>query len=70
MAKEPFRTKVIVHEHADGQKHLSCYDPLTGREFKASGALKGQYSVDQQIRATKEQLERAGNRVEVKEVRR
>lgn len=61
MAEKP-EARIIVKPGPEGRREISCYDPVTGRE-SATGLRGG----DQEIRQIKETLERAGNRVTVKE---
>lgn len=55
--------RIIVKPGPEGQREISCYDPATGREV-ATG-LKGG---EKEIRQIKESLEKAGNRVTVREL--
>jgi hypothetical protein len=59
----------IVVGKADGQgRHeILCHDPVTGRDVK-TGLAVGRDQVESNVRQLKETLERAGNRVTVKEV--
>ena len=55
--------RIIVKEGAKGNQEISTYDPVSGREI-ATGLKGGEREVHQ----LKETLERAGNRVSVKEL--
>lgn len=64
--KEKLEAKIVIKEN--GQ--VICHDPVTNRDVPTGLTAKSQGDRDRAVHQLKSQLERAGNRVTVKEMSR
>lgn len=59
--------RIVIRPGPDGRREVFCFDPQTGREIRVHDGLHPR-EVNGRVRSLKEQLERAGNYVVVKEM--
>ncbi len=64
---DPLRAKIVTKPRRDGSVEILTHCPQTGRDI-ATGLKVKKGEVEKTVKELKQNLERAGNRVEVREM--
>lgn len=62
-----FLTRIVLKRLRDERISVFCYDPGSGKTVNTGLTARNRSELDRHVRALKQSLERAGNRVEVVE---